>query len=150
MEWLIPTGFDLPLPYIDLSYVHQEASPALKFEGSDRYVESLAIFRRDKCKYLNNSLRMQGLREAQEVLWDHPNKAPAWAVDVRNEKECDGNNKRKNQKQDRFRSIISRTEANQHVGADGDRHHQGPSRSRNAVPPSCLRVALRVQHIVHA
>jgi hypothetical protein len=68
---------------------------------------------------------MQGLRETEEILWDYTNKAAARAVDVRYEKQCDGNDKGQNQKQDRSRFIVSRTKANQRVGADGDRPAQG-------------------------
>ena len=43
------------------------------------------------------SLRMQRLREAQEILWLHSNQSAARAVDVGYEKKCDGNNERKHQ-----------------------------------------------------
>lgn len=40
---------------------------------------------------------MQRLREAEKILWVHANETPVWALDIRDEKECDGNNKRQNQ-----------------------------------------------------
>ena len=44
-------------------------------------------------------LRAQGLREAQEVLRDYANNTSARAVDIRYEKERNGNNERQDQEQ---------------------------------------------------
>jgi hypothetical protein len=46
----------------------------------------------------SQSLRMQGLREAEKILWVHANETPARTLDIRDEKECDGNKKRQNQR----------------------------------------------------
>src|ERR1700745_445204 len=39
---------------------------------------------------------------------------------------------------------------NQKITKDGDKNQQGPRSNRDAVPPGGLRVALRVQYIIHA
>lgn len=87
-------------------------------------------------------MRTQRFSETYQILRANPNDAAAWAVNVRDEKEPDRQNKWENQKQDAFRLDGSRTIAEQHVAADGDRCHQGPGRPWDSVPPGSLRVSL--------
>ena len=68
------------------------------------------------------SLRMQGLREAQEVFRDHAKNPSVWAVHSGYEKERDGKNKRQNQKQDR--------------SPDRSSHQSQPARWRRWQSPS--------------
>lgn len=61
---------------------------------------------------------MQGFGKADQILRVHANNTVAWSVNVRDEHEGDGGNKRKDQKQ--FGSILycaSRTVAEQQVAA---------------------------------
>ena len=66
-------------------------------------------------------LLMQRLRQANQVVWEHPNDTFAGVIDVGNEKERDRNNNRQYQK--REDPLPMRTIANQQAGADGECYH---------------------------
>src|SRR5215469_16380466 len=93
---------------------------------------------------------MQGPREALEVEWVHSNEAATRAIHVGYESERDRHDQWQNDKfPGSFLEGASRIVADDEITADGNRRHQTPGRSRNAIPPRCLRISLRVQHVVH-
>ncbi len=80
----------------------------------------------------------------------HADHSGARAVDVGDEKERDRHDERQNHKQEGARCQLARAVAQQNVAEDRDRSHQGPGGNRDSIVPGRLRIALRVQHVVHA
>ncbi len=98
-------------------------------------------------------VHLKGLSEANQILRLHENDAAAWAIDVRNEKERDGNHERKNQHQGAFRLSASSTVTKQQVAANGNHPHQTPGRQGDSIPPggfdSTRRPACNLASLAH-
>jgi len=73
------------------------------------------------------------------VLWIDANNASAWAVNVSDEKERNRDQER--QKRNNRTGLSPCAVADQQTAADSKSDHQTPCPYRNAVTPSCLRVA---------
>lgn len=93
-------------------------------------------------------LPRQGLRKVHEVLGYDANGPASRAVNVRYQEEGDGHRGRKNQKYTPHGGFDA--VADEDVAAEGDGCHERPGLDGDAVPPGRLRVALRVQRVVHA
>jgi hypothetical protein len=89
---------------------------------------------------LSSRLCSEGLREANEILWNYLNEAMTRTLDVSYQKERDRYGQGHDNKCDRASPM--RGIADQQSAENGNNAHKAPSRSRQAVPPSGLRISL--------
>src|ERR1700730_14013349 len=90
------------------------------------------------------------LRQAFQVLWIDVDQAMPRSIDIGDQKEGNRDDQRQHESKLSRGLAVSRPVAEQHVGAQGDGRHETPRGGRNPVPERGLRVALRIDHVVHA
>ena len=94
------------------------------------------------------SLTVQAGVKALEVYRANMDEAATRTVDVSDEEKRDGDHDWQYQEDSGIFAV--RTIAKEKVAENGNKRHQAPCGYGNAIPPGCLRIALRVDHIVHA
>ena len=82
-----------------------------------------------------------------QILRTHPNHPTPRTINIRNQEKRHRHHQREHHKQPSLRFL--RPIPHQVVAKHRNRKHQAPRPHRNPVPPRCLRIPLRVQHIVH-
>src|SRR5215472_2518912 len=101
----------------------------------------------DLVQRVENSLGPEGVGQQLQIFRVHADNAAARAIDIGDKEKRNGESDRKNQQQDP--RALFRAHSEQEIAEKRDDHEEHPGGQGHAVAPGSLRVALRIEHVVH-